>query len=125
MNIFIKTSKYKIECLLKKNETAEAIRKMLPIKSKINTWGDEIYFDIPTNSIKQDKNAKVVFELGEIAFWNQGNAIAIGFGPTPVSEKDEIRLISPANHWADAKKPSDLKKLKNLKSGETIEVIKD
>ena len=76
---------------------------MLPIKSRIQTWGKEIYFNIPKNDILIEKDAKEVFELGEIAYWNDGNAIAIGFGPTPVSKNTEIRLISRANHWANAK----------------------
>ena len=50
------------------NGNRKEIYKMLPIKSQINTWGDEIYFDVPTNRIKPDKTAKEVFELGEIAF---------------------------------------------------------
>jgi len=61
-----------------------------------------------------------VFNLGEIAFWNQGSAIAIGFGPTPVSKGSEIRLISKANHWADAINPQDLKKLKACKDGDDV-----
>ena len=124
MDIMIKISSLTIECKLLETETAKEIYKMLPIKSQINTWGDEIYFDVPANKIKADKTAKEVFELGEIAFWNQGNAIAGGFGPTPVSKKDEIRLISPANHWANAKNPQELKKLGEFKNGENIEVLK-
>ena len=98
---------------------------MLPIKSKINTWGKEIYFYIPENSIVPEKDAKEVFKLGELAYWNQGNAIAIGFGPTPASIREEIRLISSANYWADAKNPDKLKELDRFKDGDLIEVLRD
>ena len=52
MDIMIKISSLTIECKLLETETAKEIYKMLPIKSQINTWGDEIYFDVPTNKIK-------------------------------------------------------------------------
>ena len=120
MNFEIVIDEIKIICKANKTETASKILKLLPIKSKISTWGDEIYFDIPKNDIKPENNAKEVFNLGEIAFWNQGSAIAIGFGPTPVSKGSEIRLISKANHWADAINPQDLKKLKGCKDGDDV-----
>jgi len=120
MNFEIVVNEIKIICRANKTETASKILKLLPIKSKISTWGDEIYFDIPKNNIKPENNVKEVFNLGEIAFWNQGSAIAIGFGPTPVSKGSEIRLISKANHWADAINPQDLKKLKDCKDGDNV-----
>ena len=125
MNIKIKISDLEIQCTVKNNQTGKKIYSMLPIKAKINTWGKEIYFSLPENNIVSEKDAKEVFNLGEIAFWNQGNAIAIGFGPTPVSLGSEIRLISNANHWANAKKPTELKKLEAFKNGEIVEVLKD
>ena len=57
MDIMIKISSLTIDCKLLETETAKEIYKMLPIKSQINTWGDEIYFDVPTNRIKPDKTA--------------------------------------------------------------------
>ena len=120
MDFEIVINEIKIVCRANKTKTASKILKLMPINSKISTWGDEIYFDIPKNDIKSEKDAKEVFNLGEIAFWNQGSAIAIGFGPTPVSKGSEIRLISKANHWADAINPQDLKKLKGCKDGDGV-----
>ena len=122
MNIIFELSDLKIKCKTLSNKTAEKLIKLMPIKAKIATWGNEIYFDAPNNDIAAENDAKEVFNLGEIVFWNQGSAIAIGFGKTPVSKKDEIRLISKANHWANAYNPEDLKKLKAFKDGEPIKV---
>ena len=124
MEIKFLIDKFEIECSVKNNQTGKKIYSMLPIKSRIQTWGKEIYFNIPKNDILIEKDAKEVFELGEIAYWNDGNAIAIGFGPTPVSKNTEIRLISRANHWANAKKPYILRKLDHCKSGMNIDVLR-
>ncbi|SVD74078.1 uncharacterized protein METZ01_LOCUS426932, partial [marine metagenome] len=72
--------------------------------------------------VELEDDAKDVMELGEIAFWIQGNSIAIGFGVTPVSVGDEIRLINDANVWADAEDQSQLLKLKNIPQNTQIEI---
>ena len=122
MDIFFEISDLKIKCKTLNNKTSQKLIKLMPIKAKIATWGNEIYFDAPNNDIAVENDAKEVFNLGEIAFWNQGSAIAIGFGKTPASKNDEIRLISKANYWANAYNPEDLKKLKPFKDGEPIKV---
>ena len=90
-----------LNLFLKETETAEKIFNAVPINSSINTWGEEIYFN--TNlSINIESEAKAVVDFGEIAFWTEGSAIAIGYGKTPISSGDEIRLASPCNIWANA-----------------------
>ena len=97
--------------------TADIIYDSLPLKSKIQKWGEEIYFEIGL-SIELEKNAKSVVNIGEIAFWNSGSAIAIGYGKTPISKGNEIRLISPCNIWADCK--FDKSYIENIEENETI-----
>ena len=90
-----------LNLFLKETETAEKIYNAVPINSSINTWGEEIYFN--TNLlINRENEAKTVVDFGEIAFWTEGSAIAIGYGKTPISSGDEIRLASPCNIWANA-----------------------
>ena len=109
------------EVFLFESPTAHKIWNSLPISSNIKTWGKEIYFytDVVAN---KEPNAKSIIEFGEIAYWPTGKAIAIGFGKTPISEKDEIRLADDCNIWG--KTNFDLKKLENIAEGKPIKIEK-
>jgi len=75
---------------------AKAIEKSLPIEARPNVWGDEFYFTIQVN-MPLDETATRRIEVGDIGFWPPGKALAIFFGPTPLSSGPEPVPASDVN----------------------------
>lgn len=99
--------------------TATAIWDAAPFSGRANLWGEEVYFATPV-SVPREKDARDVMKKGEIAFWTDGDAIALVWGRTPVSRGNEMRLASAANVWATT--ADDMTALKTVRSGAGIEV---
>lgn len=108
-----------LEAELLDTPTGKAVVAALPISSSALTWGEEVYFDVPVD-VKREAGARAVIELGEIAYWPEGPAIALGFGRTPVSKGSEIRLASPCNIFAKA--IGDMKALGKVRAGTKVKV---
>ena len=123
--MLLKFDNFEIKLNLDKSETALKLGKLSSFKAQINTWGEEIYFETTNLGIKPDKNARDIVTFGEVAYWCEGHSIAIGFGKTPVSIDNEIRLVSKVNVFGTFNTSSKiLNSLKKLTNNHQISLIK-
>jgi uncharacterized protein len=77
-------------------KTVKAILENLPIEVNINRWGDELYTE-KTPIIEKEEGARRQVNLLDVAYWPEGNALCLFYGPTPVSKEGKILAYSPVN----------------------------
>lgn len=99
--------------------TARKLFAVLPCISEANTWGKEVYFEVPVRATLEG-NARQVVDPGTICFWVQGSSLALPFGPTPVSQGNECRLVTEVNVLG--KFDGDPNVLGSIRDGDSIRV---
>jgi len=109
--IKIVTKSVEMTATLNDSKTAEALVKVLPVKSSAQRWGDEVYFDVPLEMPEENAQAKV--PSGTVAYWPEGPALCIFFGQTPYSPVNVVGRVD-----------GDEKRFAKVASGESIRVEK-
>lgn len=90
-------------------ETRSAIEAALPLSGDAARWGDELYFSTTLDLAAEDVRAEV--PVGAVAYWPQGDALCLFWGPTPASTGTEPRAASPVNVVARIDDPAPLESL--------------
>jgi len=111
-----------VDATLEDTPTARALVAALPVKAKAQTWGEEVYFEIPITA-KLESGAKQVVPPGTVSFWTEGSSLALPWGRTPVSEGDESRLVSRCNVLGMI--DGDPRQLASVRSGDAVTVSLD
>jgi len=109
------------ELRLRKEETAtvKAFLRALPFNSSCERWGDEVYFSVPFHS-RLEEDARAEMNNGDVAFWPNGDALALFFGPTPSSKDQKPKAYSPCNIIGTIE--GDLSKLRDVRAGTEVDV---
>jgi hypothetical protein len=110
-----------LEGVLFDTASGKCISNILPIDTSFNTWGDEFYFQISVN-LSLDETATTTVKVGDIGYWPDGSALAIFFGPTPMSSGPDPVPASSVNLVGEIK--SDATLLKKVTGAEKIKIEK-
>lgn len=96
VKIRIKVNDIELDGELLDTATARSVADALPIDTRPNEWGDEFYFEIPVG-MPLDDTATTKVSVGDIGYWPPGKALAIFFGPTPMSTGSDPVPTSAVN----------------------------
>jgi uncharacterized protein len=119
MRVRIRWQGGSVEATLDETPTACRIAEALPCVSTANTWGDEVYFELPVTATLDSAPQQVV-EPGTICFWVQGSALAIPYGRTPIAEGNECRLVTACN--VVGRVDGDPRRLGGIHAGDQVTV---
>jgi hypothetical protein len=92
----ISVGKITLRAELFDSSSAKQIVGCLPIETRPDEWGDEFYFTIPVKA-PLDETATTKVKIGDIGYWPPGYALALFFGPTPMSKGNDPVPASTVN----------------------------
>ncbi len=97
----LKAGRSTLQLRLLDTVTADLIWRALPLYSIAETWGDSIHFECPVRA-GRERTARLNVSPGDVCYWSEDDRVMLGWGPTPISRPNEIRLMRPCNIWARA-----------------------
>jgi len=104
---------------LQETPTTQQLLSALPCDATANTWGEEVYFNVPVTA-ELEAGAKQVVEPGTVCFWAEGSALALPFGRTPISKADECRLVTRCNVLGRI--AGDARQLGDVRDGDAVRI---
>ncbi|MGH8681041.1 MAG: cyclophilin-like fold protein [Burkholderiales bacterium] len=110
-----------VTLVLEPTPTAARLVAALPFTARAETWGEEVYFTTPVTA-KLESAAKQVVPPGTVCFWVDGDALALPYGPTPISKQGESRLVTRCNVLGQV--VGDSRALASVRAGDAIRVIR-
>ena len=107
-----------VVCKLVDDPELEKLAKKSPFSSEAERWGDEVYFRLPVKL--RLRGERTLMEVGEVAYWPEGNSLCLFFGPTPASRDD--RPVAYSDVKPLGRVVEGLESLRKVKDGEEVRV---
>ena len=105
------------EWLADNPDLREGLADALPVEGQAARWGDELYFDASLDGHPETTSEEV--PVGTIAYWADGEVIALFWGPTPASTDGTPKAAAPV---APLARIVDVSPLDGLDGGTTVRV---
>lgn len=100
------------------NDTTQAaVRGALPLEGAATRWGAELYMHISVDATPTD--VQLVVPPGTLAYWPDGPAICLFWGPTPASTDEMPTAASPV---APIARVHDTSPLEQLSGGASMRI---
>ena len=115
----ISVGSVRLEVALEDTPTASAILQAAPFESTARTWGEEVYFDAPV-SVDLEPQARQIVDPGTVCYWVEGSALALPYGPTPLSSDARPKLASRCNVLGRI--VGDARVLAKVRAGDRVKV---
>jgi len=93
--VILLVEKVELKGELNHSAPARELAGRLPLELELSRWGQEYYGALEHPLEAQGEADKEVMEIGELAYWQPGQALCLFFGPTPASQGQEPRAASP------------------------------
>lgn len=119
MQVSFQTPTYRFLVEFNQTLAAREITKNLPLDSKVEVWGDEIYCKsgIMAPGIPMTLDVGV----GDVAYWPEEKCICVFFGRTPRSTADKPVPAGPV--VIIGKTLTDIEELRQIKAGDAIKIV--
>jgi hypothetical protein len=111
-----------LELQLDECDLTDELLEAIPFDTRISTWGDEIYFPVPVEVDSDGLTDEV--EVGDVAYWPEGQSLAVFYGPTPKSE-DDGQPVPADDVKVCGQIQSGIDRLSNLEAGDEITLRTD
>jgi hypothetical protein len=86
----------RLYAILSDTTTAAAVYETLPIEGKARLFGQSILVEVALK-LPHEPIARAAVKPGDLAYWPDGPAVGLFFGPTPASQGPDPVAQSPVN----------------------------